>query len=181
MEEFQVYEYVVAPKKEGKYLMKRILMICGYIAVVLGLIAVLAANPAFTPVFALSLVFMCIIVFFTWRYVSVEYEYSMVSGEVTFSEIYGGRSRRQILSFRLKDCTMIAPAQDRMQKEKAELYGATQSYSALTTPTSPDAYFATFENEKKEKCIVYFEATEKALKICRFYNPAATVVTKVSR
>ena len=76
---------------------------------------------------------------------------------------------------------MIAPAQDRMQKEKAELYGATQSYSALTTPTSPDAYFATFENEKKEKCIVYFEATEKALKICRFYNPAATVVTKVSR
>ena len=76
---------------------------------------------------------------------------------------------------------MIAPAQDRMQKEKAELYGATRSYSALITPTSPDAYFATFENEKKEKCIVYFEATEKALKICRFYNPAATVVTKVSR
>lgn len=181
MEEFQVYEYVVAPKKEGKYLMKRLLMIGVYAVIVLALVALLISFPALTPVFALSLVFMCIIVFFTWRYVSVEFEYSIVSGEVTFSEIYGGRSRRKILSFRLKDCTMIAPAQDRMQKEKAELYGATRSYSALITPTSPDAYFATFENEKKEKCIVYFEATEKALKICRFYNPAATVVTKVSR
>ena len=27
MEEFQMYEYVVAPKKEGSYLLKRILMI----------------------------------------------------------------------------------------------------------------------------------------------------------
>ena len=29
-------------------------------------------------------------------------------------------------------------------------------------------------------CVVYFEATEKTLKILRYYNPV-TVVTKVSR
>ena len=181
MEEFQLYEYVVAPKKEGKYRLKRTLLICAYAVLIMTLVALLASFPALTPVFALSLVFMCIVVFFTWRFVSVEYEYSIVSGEVTFSEIYGGRTRRKILTFRLKDCAMIVPAQDRLQAEKAELYGAVHTYSALITAGSPDAYIAAFENEKKEKCLVYFEATEKALKICRFYNPSATVVTKVSR
>ena len=37
-----------------------------------------------------------------------------------------------------------------------------------------------FEDENGKKSIVYFEATEKAIKICRFYNPAATVTSKVS-
>ena len=181
MEEFQMYEFVVAPKKEGKYLMKRVGMIIAYAVVVLALLMLLISFPAMTPVFALSLVFMCIIVFFTWRYVSVEYEYSMVSGEVTLSNIYGGRTRRQVLTFRLKDCTMIAPAHVREWQERAELFGAEKVYSALSTAGVPDAYFATIEDENKTKCIVYFEATEKALKICRFYNPSATVVTKVSR
>ena len=181
MEEFQMYEFVVAPKKEGKSFMKRVGMIIAYAVVVLALLMLLISFPAMTPVFALSLVFMCIIVFFTWRYVSVEYEYSMVSGEVTLSNIYGGRTRRQVLTFRLKDCTMIAPAHVREWQERAELFGAEKVYSALSTANAPDAYFATFEDENKTKCIVYFEATEKALKICRFYNPSATVVTKVSR
>lgn len=181
MEEFQIYEYVVAPQKEGKYLMKRILMICAYVALVLALLVLLISFPALTPVFALSLVFMLIIIFFTWRFVSVEHEYSMVSGEVTLSDIYGGRSRKTIVTFRLKECTMIAPAHVREWQERAELFGASRVYSALSSPDAPDAYFATFEDEKGTRCIVYFEATEKALKICRFYNPSATVVTKVSR
>ena len=33
----------------------------------------------------------------------------------------------------------------------------------------------------KKRAIFYFEATAGALKTCRFYNQAATVITKVSR
>ena len=76
---------------------------------------------------------------------------------------------------------MIAPAHQREWMERAELFEAQKVYHALSREDTPDAYFATFENDKQEKCIVFFEATEKALKICRFYNPSATVVTKVSR
>ena len=45
--------------------------------------------------------------------------------------------------------------------------------------TAEDQYYATFE-ENGKKCVVYFEATEKTLKLLRYYNPV-TVVTKVSR
>ncbi len=181
MDEFQVYEYVVAPKKQGKYLLKRTLMIVAYIFLIMALLVLMLSFKALTPVFALSLVFVLIVIYFTWRYVSVEHEYSMVSGEVTFSVIYGGRTRKQVVCFRLKDCTMIAPAHVKEWQERAELFGAKKEYSALSSADAPDAYFATFEDEKQEKCIVYFEATEKALKICRFYNPSATVITKVSK
>ena len=181
MEEFQIYEYVVAPKKEGAYRLKRTLMIAGYVALVLVMVALLAAFPALTPVFALSLVFTFIVIFFTWRFVSIEYEYSIVSGEVTVSEIYGGRSRKKRVVFRLKDCAMIAPAHEREWKERVELYGASKVYMAASGKDAPDLYVAAFEDEGKNKCLVYFEATERALKICRFYNPSATVITKVSR
>ncbi len=181
MEEFQTYEYVVAKKKTGNYAVKRVLLIVAYIFYALGLLLTGFMFELIVPLLALIPISLWIIVFFTWRYVSVEYEYSMVSGEVTVSEIYGGRSRKQKLIFRLKDCTMIAPLAAREWQERAELFGATKVYSALSAEDATDAYFATFENENKEKCIVYFEATEKALKICRFYNPSATVMTKTVR
>ena len=37
------------------------------------------------------------------------------------------------------------------------------------------------ESGDKKRAIFYFEATANALKTCRFYNQAATVITKVSR
>lgn len=181
MEEFQLYEFVVEPPKSGKTLVKRILMICAYVIFDLSLALIMLFNPAFFPWFALSAVITSILIFFTWRFTSVEYEYSMVSGEITFSKIYGGRTRKQMVVFRLKECTMIAPAHQREWMERAELFEAQKVYHALSREDAPDAYFATFENDKQEKCIVFFEATEKALKICRFYNPSATVITKVSR
>lgn len=181
MEEFQIYEFVVSPPKGGKTLIKRILMVCAYVLFDLGLALLVLFNPAFTPLFTFSALATVFLIWLTWRFTSVEYEYSMISGEITFSKIYGGRTRKQLLSFRLKDCTMIAPAGVREWQERAELFGAEKSLSALSRPDADDAYFATFEGEKGVKHIVYFEATERALKICRFYNPSATVITKVSR
>lgn len=181
MDEFQTYEFVVAKKKTGHYAIKRALLFLAYVLYVAVLLLTGMLFELIVPLLALIPISLWIIVFFTWRYVSVEYEYSMVSGEITFSEIYGGRSRKTKMVFRLKDCAMIAPADQKEWRERAELYGAARVYSALSAEGAADAYFAAFENEDKEKCIVYFEATEKALKICRFYNPSATVVTKVSR
>ena len=181
MEEFQTYEYVVAPKKSGKYQLKRLLLMLSYVLYVVVLLAVGLIVKLIVPLLALIPLSLWIIVFFTWRYVSVEHEYSIVSGEMTVADIYGGRSRKDLVVFRLKECAMIAPAHERQWQERAELFGAEKVYSALSSPDAPDAYFAAFENEKGAKCIVYFEATERALRICRFYNPSATVMTQVSR
>ena len=39
-------------------------------------------------------------------------------------------------------------------------------------------YFV-YENAEGKRCVFYFEATEKMLKLCRNYNSSHTVITKV--
>lgn len=178
MEESSIYEYVVA-KKGKNVTVKKTLLIIFYVIYVIVAFVVGGITKFLLPCLALVPLSLWIIVFFTWRYAKVEYEYSINSGELTFSEIYGGRSRRVVTSFKLKDCTLIAPLNDEYS-DQAKRYGAERSYFALSSSDAPDAYFAEYTVGGK-KCIFYFEATARTLKICRFYNSCATVSTSVSR
>jgi hypothetical protein len=119
------------------------------------------------------------LVYFTWKYTKPEYEYSVTSGRVTFSVIRGKRSRKEMLNFAIKDCLQIAPATEREWIEKLELYAPELTYSAVASESSPDKYYAAFENADGKRCVFYFEATEKMLKLCRNYNSSHTVITKV--
>ena len=128
----------------------------------------------FTPLFTI------ILIFFTWRYVSVEHEYIIVSGTITFTEIYGGRSRRQKLECKIKDFEKIAPMTD----EYKDIYAAkdiTAVYDFRGSTATPDAYFAAFRTKDGKKAVVYFEATAKALKIFQFYNRQGTVMSTTLR
>ena len=178
MEESSTYEYVVAQKGK-KVTTKKALLIVFYVIYVLVAFVVGGITKFLLPCLALVPLSLWIIAFFTWRYANVEHEYSITSGELTFSEVYGGRSRRTVTSFKLKDCTLIAPLNEEYS-EQAERYGAEKSYVALSHDDAPDAYFAEYTADGK-KCIFYFEATQRALKICRFYNSRATVAPSVSK
>ena len=138
------------------------------------------------PPLALVPVFTWMLVFFTWRYVSVEYEYSITSGELTFSKIFGNRSRRTVLKLMLRDAIKIAPLDNEFEAKKAGEYLPEREFWAISAQNAPDVYFILFEYDtgkggEKQRAVFYFEATQKALQVCRFYNPSATVVTKVSR
>ena len=177
MSEFSTYEYVVSQKIEGKWRLKKIGMIFLYVCFVIAWFVFGFVSHLF-PLLALMPVTLWMLVFFTWRYVNVEYEYSMTSGEVIFSNIYGNRSRKKIVEFRLKDCSLIAPVAT--HEHKARDYEPQNVYYAVSSvnSTAKNAYFALFEKDGV-KCVVYFEATEKALKICRFYNSSATVMSNL--
>ena len=176
MNEFSTYEYVVAKKNKGSGRLKPIIFILGYAALALGLLLFAVKSKLGAPLVALAPLALWIAVFLTWRYTKIEYEYSITSGFLTFSEIYGGRSRKVIAEFRLKDCITIAPLSELGERERVK---AEVKYSALSDEGSPNAYYASYEDEKGRSCIFFFEATEKALKICRFYNPAHTKIMKV--
>lgn len=185
MSEFNSYEFVVEQAKEGKWKLLRIGMIALYVLygaawLVVGMVSRLI------PLVALAPVTLWIIVFFTWRYTSVEYEYSIQSGELTFSKIFGSRSRRTQMTMRVRDASLIAPLDGDVYSAKATAYQPEREFSAISSLKAPDIYFMLFELENpktggKKRAIFYFEATASALKTCRFYNQAATVVTKVSR
>ena len=184
MNEFSTYEFVVSQKIEGKWRLARIGMILLYISFVLGaLLAGISLN--ILPPLALVPVFTWMLVFFTWRYVSVEYEYSITSGELTFSKVFGNRSRRTVLRLSMRQAVRIAPLENEQEVARANAYRPEREFSAISSPKAPDIYFILFEyaagGKEKHRAIFYFEATQRALQICRFYNPSGTLVTKVSR
>ena len=88
----------------------------------------------------------------------------------------------------LRDAVRIAPLDNAEESARAAAYRPEREFSAISSLTAPDIYYILFEYEykehgkiKKRRAIFYFEATAKALQICRFYNPSATVLTKTQR
>lgn len=181
MNEFSTYEYTVKQKNEGKWIARRVGLIFLYAAFVFAWVVMGLTTRILVPLLALIPVTTGMLIFATWRYVSVEYEYSITSGVFTFTKVFGGRSRKKILEVALKDAILIAPLDDERARTAAERYHPGREFHAISSLSSPDVYFILFEYEnKKEKekrrGILYFEATEKALSICRFYNKSATTV-----
>ena len=172
------YEYTVEQKPEGKFKTRKVLFMMLYILYPLVLMVIVSMLQIF-QLFALVIVTEWMLVYFTWKYTKPEYEYSVTSGRVTFSIIYGRRNRKEMLTFTIKECLMIAPATEREWIERLELYAPEITYSALSSNNTPDKYYAAFESAEGKRCVFYFEATEKMLKLCRNYNSSHTVMTKV--
>lgn len=186
MNEFSTYEFAVDQKIEGKWLAARIALIVFYVAVAVGILLAGFGTRIFVPLIALTPVLIWILVFMTWRLVSVEYEYSITSGILTFCKIYGNRSRRVILELDLRQASRIAPLDNEVEAAKAKAWHPEHEFSAISSLKAPDIYFILFEHEdrrqkEKRRTVFYFEATNRALQICRFYNPSATVLTKASK
>ena len=186
MDEFSTYEFVVRQKITGKWVLYRIGLVFFYIAVVLGWFLFGFNTRIFWPLLAFVPISVWLLVFVTWRYVSVEYEYSITSGTLTFSKIFGNRSRRRVLEIRLRDAVRIAPLENAEEAAKATAWHPEREFSAISSLRAPDVYFITFElgepgSKDRRRAIFYFEATAKALQVCRFYNPSGTVMTKPCR
>ncbi|MBQ7822301.1 MAG: hypothetical protein IJ391_08480 [Clostridia bacterium] len=166
------FEYCVEAKNEGKLKLKRTLLILVYILFPIVFFSVLCMLKLYV-LGCFIVLFTAIIWFFTWRYVQIEYEYTIVKGEMTFTKIYGRKSRREFLKTRIQDMSLIAPYKD---EYKARADAAQEKYYAVSSMSSPDVYFGIFKDEKtKKSAVVFFEATEKIVRISKFYNSSATV------
>ena len=177
MEGQNVYEYVVSPAKQPIWRLKRVLAIIGYIAYAVIVFSVGAMTKLLMPMMALVPLTTWMLVWFTWGFVSVEYEYSFVSGTMTLTKILAGRRRKKVVDIHIKEMHVIAPFDGDYIKQ-AEQYAPEKTYDFTSSMQSPDLYFALFETEQGRRGIVYFEATKQALKILRYYN-TGTVITDV--
>lgn len=184
LNEFSTYEFVVVQKTEGKWILAKAGLLFLYISVGIAAVLLGIIYRLIAPMIAFLPVLLWMLVFFTWRYTCVEYECSFTSGELTFAKIYGNRSRRTVLRLRLRDAVRIAPLDNGDHSRKAADWHPELEFSAISTDTAPDIYYILFEHgEQKEarRAIFYFEATARALQICRFYNPSATILTQTTR
>ena len=163
-------EYTVVQKAEGVWLIRRILMILFYAAYTIAFFLLPTIGPVKIPMLiALLPVTLWIVIFFTWRFVSVEHEYTVCSGVMTFTDILGGRTRRVLFAVSVKDMTEIAP----LPADALSLVGVHETVDLRGSKSSLGGYYFTVKNEKGETAAVLFTATQKALKILRYYNPSA--------
>ena len=186
MNEFATYEFAVSQKIEGKWIAARVGLILFYVLYVLGILFLGMKYSIIAPLLAFIPLSLWVIIFITWRRVAVDYEYSVTSGILTFTKIYGNRSRRKIFEMSLRDAVRIAPLGDEGEAARGATYRPEREFVGVSTMRAPDIYFMLFElndkrNGEKRRAIFYFEATAKMLSICRFYNASATVLTEVSR
>ena len=183
--------YAVEKKVEGEYKRNRHLMIALYIffpilaIIFFGILAMIGPDLTF---FAIILIPLYVILLpklikpLTWRWVDITYRYEISMGNFTVATIYGqGDESYAWKNFETKvnNLQRIEPyteeAKKELAKEKFE-----KEYIATSSLSNPDTYFATFIDENERYCIVYFEVTEKVLKVLKFLNKN-TVVTQVSK
>ncbi len=178
MQEFLEYEYSVEHSKKDKRLHhKKLLLLLLYIAYCVAGLTCAVIWVFFAPLFALIPVTCWVIVFFTWRYACPEYKYKTLSGQLEFYIIYGGKTTKKLFETRIADANEIAPYNENAAAD-IEKWKPEHSYVGVSSLASPDAYYMLFTDENGKRCVYYFEATDKALKILSFYNKK-TVVTKV--
>ena len=169
--------YGVKKKAKGKYGLARALVVAGYVLFALGYAGVLMYFNIL-PVIALTPVLTWILIFFTWRYVSIEYEYYIMDGEFRLMQVFGSRNMRVLCRTRVSGMTLIAPYRDEYRAEVDKI-PASHRIEGVSSLSAPDIYCAVFEDDG-EKYAVLFETTEKTLKVLRYYNQD-TVMSKTAR
>ena len=175
MADFGIYEHVVTREAgHGTKLGKGVLCVLLFFGIVgllwLGLVWHLF--PLFLGI-SVGVAFAALLLF--RRYASLDFEYTMAEGSVTFSEIYGKSARRVTHAFDIRTCAVIAPIDD----DKLVGFGATDEYYAISSPNAENVYGVAYDSDKGKKTVIYFEATDEALRIFRAYNPRATVMKKI--
>ncbi len=173
MNENHEFDYTVSKRAEGSYKIKRILMILGYVAFGAIYFFGLAAAHLY-PLMAFIVLLEWILIFFTWRYVSIEYRYETASGGIRFYEVLGGKKKRLLLEKRIKEFSAIAPYTEGVRASFADGDFVERHFCVRSTNDLTDCFYAIYDTEGGRGLVV-FEATEAALKIMRFYNQNTVV------
>ena len=171
------YEYTVNKKLEGTLLLRKILFLSLYVLYVIVILTIALLTRLAAPAIAFIPITLWIIVYLTYPYCNIEYEYSMIDGNITFSTIYGSRKRKENFSMRISSFEKTAPYNDNYKK-LVEQYSPEKVYIALSSEKTPnDPYFALFKDKNGKKCVFYFEATNRAVRIIKYYNENTVMTT----
>lgn len=168
-------EYTVDQRSEGGHRRKRILLITLYTVFCVGGLAFFVGVLKLWPVGAIIPLLTFILHGLTWRYAQLEHKYEVVNAKLRVSEIYGRKKQVTVFENFVSEFSIIAPMTDeyREQWEKAD-----RILDYRGSKKSTDSYFARLEKDGSST-VVYFEAINKMLKVMKFYNAKATVVTEM--
>lgn len=180
-------EFSVKKESRGKYRLIRLAVILGYFVILGGMCVLLAIK--FPMGIAIMPIFGWMLVFFTWRYVSVDYKYTVDHATFTAVVVYGGKSERELVKFATKDLERVEPIENFEKFENIENIGNIEnadksSYTVIDARPSvdcTDAYVAVGRDLDGRPIALLFRATNGLIKALRFYNKASVVQKELSR
>ncbi len=175
------YEYAVKQGKTRALLWRRITLIGIY--TLFGVLCLLlgAALQLIVPFLAITPIAVFVLVFFTWRLTQAEYEYSFFDGVLTVSRILGGRSRRVICELPLRSLERVLPCDCDECAGRIEGYGADRTVFAGSAENAPTLFAALGRDADGRRTVLYFEPTDRALRIIRQTNIAAVAREYMNR
>ncbi len=163
-------EYSCSQKREGKWKLYRILLVFLYVFYTVAYLYAII-ETRFFALGALIPVTLWIIVYFTWRYTSPDYKYTIDAGILTLYVSYGKKTHEKI-KLHIKDAIAIAP-RDKIGEYLKDLK-IEKAYNALPSSKEQDAYAIIFKKETKV-CIFYLKVTRDTLKALHYYNKSTII------
>ena len=168
------YEYIIKQKNEGVVIAKKLTVAALY---VIFAIVTCTLSIIFPPVelrlfcLFISIAATALTVFITWRFLCVEYEFLIEGGDLTVTVIYGKLSRKKLLCIPVNSISEMGDYNDEAYGEISKL-SIQKNYICLSSLAAPTVFYALFD-EDKDRCILYFDVTERAAELLKKLNSGA--------
>ena len=167
------FEYTVAEASNKALKTKKILFIVAYVLYAIVIFGIGAITKLLLPFMCFVPFSLWFIVWLTWRFTQVEYEYSFFSGELTVNRILGNRTRKNLMKVRIQNFSAVFAATE-LNQSKIEAFAPEKTIFAASAATAENLWVALWEDAESGKHMaLYFEPNEKAIKILKYYNASA--------
>lgn len=157
----------ILPKRDRKLKMRKALLLLLYVAFVgiwATLLAVLQTYAMYIGAF--SMLSLLVLVFFTWRYESPEYEVSIDKGVFCAAVIYGGLTRKDLFSCHVRDFTEIAPC----PPNGIDHLEADRKFVFVSGAGREPVYFARGRSADGSTVLLCFDTGEKLRRLLKYYG-----------
>ena len=170
------YEYAVDVKNRRQKL-KKVGFIAAYALYVIVVFVVGAIVKLILPLLAFVPLSTWILVWLTWKYTQLSYEYSFFKGELTVKRVFGTNKKSTLANVKIKELIDVRYCNGQNMSD----ISADKVIFAASSESAERLAVATWKNEQGEKTALYFEADEKAMKILHYYNSAIDISQSCSR
>ena len=166
---YNYMEHIVERRPTAKTVIAKALILAAVIIVNIFLILFITIH--LPPLMILPWFLSGVFLWWIFRFFNLEYEFVTAGGEMDFDVIYGKRQRKRMLTVKIADMEIIAPLDGKYDTLRADP-SLQKVFTALIAPDAPNASYAIFHHPQHGKCILFFDAPDKAKAILRYYNPS---------
>lgn len=170
----ETLEYIIKQKNEGKVIIKKICAALCYVllfAILAWVIGAFSAPLLQIPFLLVDVIFCAMIAFVSWRFLCVEYELVFSGGEMTATVIYGRSIRKRVMSVAINALIEVGIYDDGAY-ERLSGMSLQKNFIYVSSMSAETIYYAIFD-DGKDRCVVYFETDERAIKLIKQSNSGA--------